>query len=73
MKRVCISLAVVLATALAGRQAVIHAQNPNLRWVKAAPFPEPEEELYGATANGKMYVIGGFASGGKPAAAGSYS
>jgi N-acetylneuraminic acid mutarotase len=31
-----------------------------LRWVKAAPFPEPEEELYASTANGKMYVIGGF-------------
>ena len=39
------------------------AQGPsggNLRWVKAAPFPEPEEELYGAVANGKLYVIGGF-------------
>ena len=30
------------------------------RWVKAAPFPEPDEELYGVTANGKMYVMGGF-------------
>src|SRR5436190_11145530 len=30
------------------------------RWVKAAPFPEPEEELYGSVANGKLYVIGGF-------------
>jgi N-acetylneuraminic acid mutarotase len=30
------------------------------RWMKAAPFPEPDEELYGVTANGKMYVIGGF-------------
>ena len=32
-------------------------------WTKAAPFPEPDEELYGVTANGKMYVIGGFAGG----------
>jgi hypothetical protein len=33
-----------------------------LRWVKMAPFPEPEEELYGITANGKMYVLGGYGS-----------
>ena len=32
-------------------------------WTKAAPFPEPDEELYGVTANGKLYVIGGFAGG----------
>src|SRR5437016_78678 len=31
-----------------------------LRWTKAAPFPEPDEELYGIAANGKMYVLGGF-------------
>jgi len=35
-------------------------------WEKAAPFPEPEEELYGAAANGKMYVQGGFGPGGHP-------
>ena len=33
------------------------------RWMKAAPFPEADEELYGVTANGKMYVIGGFGGG----------
>ena len=33
------------------------------RWTKAAAFPEPDEELYGVTANGKMYVIGGFGGG----------
>ena len=49
---------------------VVHAQNPmTLRWDKAAPFPEPEEELYGVTAGGKMYVIGGFSENGKPAPA----
>jgi N-acetylneuraminic acid mutarotase len=32
-------------------------------WTKAAPFPEPDEELYGVAANGKMYVIGGFGRG----------
>ena len=42
-------------------QAQAQGQAPGgLRWVKAAPFPEPEEELYGAVANGKLYVIGGF-------------
>src|SRR5882672_9876174 len=30
------------------------------RWMKAAPFPEPDEELYGVAANGRMYVMGGF-------------
>ena len=33
------------------------------RWAKAAPFPEPDEELYGVTASGKMYVLGGFGGG----------
>src|SRR4249920_577355 len=33
------------------------------RWMKAAPFPEPDEELYGVSAGGKMYVIGGFGGG----------
>ena len=33
------------------------------RWTKAAPFPDPDEELYGIAANGKMYVIGGFGGG----------
>src|SRR5436190_21092006 len=32
-------------------------------WTKAAAFPEPDEELYGTTLNGKMYVIGGFGGG----------
>lgn len=33
------------------------------RWTKLAPFPEPDEELYGIAANGKLYVIGGFGGG----------
>ena len=32
-------------------------------WAKAAPFPEPEEEVYGVAANGKMYAIGGYGVG----------
>jgi N-acetylneuraminic acid mutarotase len=39
------------------------AQMPTSPWKKAAPFPEPDEELYGVTDNGKMYVIGGWADG----------
>jgi N-acetylneuraminic acid mutarotase len=41
----------------------VGAQNPparGMRWTKAAPFPEPEEELYGTVVNGKLYVVGGF-------------
>ena len=43
--------------------ATVGAQNPparGMRWTKAAPFPEPEEELYGTVINGKFYVVGGF-------------
>ena len=50
-------------------QARLFAQDPTLRWAKAAPFPEPEEELYGVAAGGRMYVIGGFGSNGRPAPA----
>jgi hypothetical protein len=35
------------------------AQMPSSPWKKAAPFPEPDEELYGVAVNGKLYVIGG--------------
>ncbi len=36
------------------------AQMPPSPWKKAAPFPEPDEELYGVAVNGKLYVIGGW-------------
>src|SRR4029453_3880999 len=39
------------------------AQMPTSPWKKAAPFPEPDEELYGGACNGKMYVIGGWGDG----------
>ena len=39
------------------------AETPTSPWRKAAPFPEPDEELYGVTCNGKMYVIGGWGGG----------
>src|SRR6187397_3305884 len=40
-----------------------HAQMPPSPWKKGAPFPEPDEELYGVALNGKMYVIGGWDDG----------
>ena len=36
------------------------------KWVKLAPFPEPAEELLGASAGGKLYVFCGLAPGWKP-------
>lgn len=36
------------------------------KWSRAAPFPEPAEELYGIAAGGKLYVMGGLAPGWKP-------
>ena len=32
------------------------------KWVQLAPFPEPNEEILGVTANGKLYVIAGLVS-----------
>ena len=39
------------------------AQMPASPWKKGAPFPEPDEELYGVAVNGKLYVIGGWNEG----------
>ena len=41
------------------------AANP---WVVLAPFPDPSEEVLGATAGGKFYVFCGLAPGWKPKA-----
>jgi N-acetylneuraminic acid mutarotase len=43
--------------------AALLAQMPTSPWKKGAPFPEPDEELYGVACNGKMYVIGGWGDG----------
>ena len=48
---------------------IVFFVNPVLaqgKWVKLAPFPEPAEELLGASANGKLYVFCGLAPGWKP-------
>ena len=58
----CAVIITATIIALAGAARLV-AQAPSsgpLRWAKAAPFPEPEEELYAVTVNNKMYVIGGF-------------
>jgi len=66
MLRVAMLGAAVLATpALAQAPAAPSAANP---WFAAAPFPEPSEEVLGATANGKFYVFAGLAPGWKPKA-----
>jgi N-acetylneuraminic acid mutarotase len=67
MKRLLFfSASVAMALGLAAWRARAQAQQGQGRWTKAAVFPEPEEELYGVAANGKMYVLGGFGPGGKP-------
>src|SRR5438876_7885153 len=53
-------VSLVFAIAASGHDA---GQIPTSPWKKAAPFPEPDEELYGAALNGKMYVIGGWDEG----------
>jgi len=54
-------LAVVMASLVLATTAL--AQMPTSPWKKGAPFPEPDEELYGVAANGKLYVIGGWGDG----------
>jgi len=49
-----------LTAARAQYQGSGQGETPKGRWLKAASFPEPEEELYGITVSGKMYVLGGF-------------
>src|SRR6478736_3970347 len=52
----------VIATNLIFAAAAM-AQMPGSPWKKAAPFPEPDEELYGVAVAGKLYVIGGWGEG----------
>ena len=42
--------------------APLWAQTPGT-WSKGTPFPEPSEELVGASTNGKFYVFGGLRPG----------
>jgi N-acetylneuraminic acid mutarotase len=54
-------LAVLMASVVFVTTAL--AQMPTSPWKKGAPFPEPDEELYGVTVNGKLYVMGGWDNG----------
>src|ERR1700686_44850 len=57
-RRIAIAAMASLALATAAL-----AQMPTSPWKKGAPFPQPDEELYGVALNGKMYVIGGWDDG----------
>jgi N-acetylneuraminic acid mutarotase len=53
-------VSLILTTAASAHDG---GQMPTSPWRKAAPFPVPDEELYGVALNGKMYVIGGWDEG----------
>ena len=61
LQRATAMLAVLMASVVFATTAL--AQMPTSPWKKGAPFPEPDEELYGVAANGKLYVIGGWDDG----------
>ena len=61
LKRGTAMLAVLMASLVFATSAL--AQMPTSPWKKGAPFPEPDEELYGVPANGKLYVFGGWDGG----------
>jgi N-acetylneuraminic acid mutarotase len=63
-------LAVLIASVVFVTTAL--AQMPTSPWKKGAPFPEADEELYGVTTNGKLYVFGGFDGGKTPGLAYEY-
>ena len=45
--------------------APVDAQTPG-KWIKGAAFPEPSEELVGASVEGKCHVFGGLGQGWVP-------
>jgi N-acetylneuraminic acid mutarotase len=65
--------AILLAAALGAPRAFAQAPavpQPSAAhpWVQGAPFPDPSEEVLGATAGGKLYVFAGLAPVWKPKA-----
>ncbi len=56
------AILIVIAATLVFATAGL-AQMPGSPWKKAAPFPEPDEELSGVAVGGKLYVIGGWGGG----------
>jgi N-acetylneuraminic acid mutarotase len=61
LQRATAAVAAMMASLLFVTTAL--AQMPTSPWKKGAPFPEPDEELYGVAVTGKMYVIGGWGDG----------
>src|SRR6478672_11359519 len=60
LQRATATVALIASVAFA---TTLLAQMPTSPWKKGAPFPEPDEELYGVASNGKLYVIGGWDDG----------
>ena len=52
------ALAIACATPLL--VATAGAQAPEGRWIRLAPYPQPTQEIGGAVANGKLYILGGY-------------
>src|SRR5712691_4987871 len=68
-----LAAAAVAALAVPATQLLAQAPSPTAPtamspWVNLAPFPNPSEEVLGATAGGKLYVFAGLAPGWKPKA-----
>jgi N-acetylneuraminic acid mutarotase len=61
LKRGTAMLAVLMASVVFVTTAL--AQMPTSPWKKGAPFPEPDEELYGVASKDKLYVFGGWDGG----------
>jgi N-acetylneuraminic acid mutarotase len=75
MKAIAVGGSFAAAVLLAGMLGLpAHAQSPATGaaasgpWTSLAAFPQPAEEVLGATANGKLYVFAGLAPGWKPMA-----
>jgi len=62
------ALAAACVTAAAAQAPAPSAPTATNPWTMGAPFPEPSEEVLGATAGGKFYVFAGLAPGWKPKA-----
>ena len=76
LRRQLASSGALLAAALAATAVIaqtptpapLATPSPAHPWIQGAPFPEPSEEVLGATAGGKLYVFAGLAPGWKPKA-----
>jgi N-acetylneuraminic acid mutarotase len=63
--------AALIASAATATRVIAQAPQPQAPtpanpWITLAPFPEPSEEVLGAVAGGKFYILAGLAPGWKP-------